>query len=139
MTASSNQIKCVITWDGQSLIFIHFIFVFLKKVYYLFFLGKPYNINLTFYILIGSPDLFQFVDWSYSSILFHFIPFWSDFFRFFGKIFFDQIYFYDKPDNFCCKHFLIGAAVPIYSILFHFDLIFSDFFEKFFRPNLLLW
>ena len=67
-----------------------------------------------------------FFDWSCSSNLFHFDPI----FTIFSKLFFDQIYFYGKPDNFCCKHFLIGAVVPIYSILFHFDPIFSDFFEK---------
>ena len=64
-------------------------------MYYLFFLGKPYNINLTFYILISSPDLIQFVDWSYSSILFHFDPI------FIFQIFFNRFYFHGKPNNFC--------------------------------------
>ena len=69
-------------------------------------------------------SLTTFLEWKCSSNLFHFDLIFSDFF----EIFFDQIYFYGKPDNFCCKHFLIGAVVPIYSILIQFFPIFSKAF-----------
>ena len=105
---------------------IHLIFVFLQKVYYLFFSGKPYNIDLTFYILICSSDLFQFDPISFWNFLTS-ITFMASliFLKTFGILFY-HFYFHCVPDIFLYEHGLIGALVTI----FQFYSILIWFFQK---------
>ena len=97
-------------------IFIHFIFIFLKKVYYLFFSGKPYNIDfdLIFFNLIQS------VFWNFliSITFMASLIFWKTF-----GILFGHFYFHCDPEIFLYEHGLFGALVTIfqfYSVLIWF-------------------